>query len=148
VFDKMVGDCVIAHFGPPFFRKSRAAIARDAVLAAGEIQVFTAGLERLSRYRGLAARAKIKGLGVAAGVNLCSAAVGLFGPNHDFTIFSSGMNQTARLQSQAGFRETFVMASARDEMRRAGLAGGLRFEGPFEAEVKNVARPLRYFRLK
>ena len=32
--------------------------------------------------------------------------------------------------------------------RRVGtLASGLRFEGPFEAEAKNVAEPLRYYML-
>lgn len=147
VFDKMVGDCVIAHFGPPFFERSQAQNAREAALAALEIQAFTAGIGRLPKYRGLAASVKAKGLGVAAGINLCPAAVGLFGPNHDFTAFSSGMNQAARLQSKAGFREIFVMASAKDAMRQHGTDAGLAFEGPFETEAKNVARPLRYFRL-
>lgn len=146
-FDKMVGDCVIIHFGPPFYRASKAACAREAALAALEIQDFTASLGRLQRYRGLAATIKAKGLGVAAGINLCPAAVGLFGPNHDFTAFSSGMNQTARLQSKAGFRETLVMATAKEAIEKAGLAGGLRFEGPYETEAKNVAKPMRYYRL-
>ena len=147
-FDKMVGDCVIAHFGPPFFRESPAACARKAVLAALEIQGFTARLGNLPRYRGLAAKIKAKGLGVAAGINLCEAAVGLFGPNHDFTAFSSGMNQTARLQSKGTFRETLIMDSAKDALQKAGLARGLRFEGPYETEAKNVAKPLRYFKMK
>jgi len=146
-FDKMVGDCVIIHFGPPFFRESPAACARQAARAALEIQKFTARLGNLPRYRGLAAKIKAKGLGVAEGINLCPAAVGLFGPNHDFTAFSSGMNQTARLQSKAGFRETLVMDSAKDAIQKAGLAKGLRFEGPYETEAKNVAKPLKYFRL-
>lgn len=148
VFDKMVGDCVIALFGPPFYRRSPADCARAAAEAALEIQAFTAKMGRLPKYRGLARRIKARGLGVAAGINLCPAAVGLFGPNHDFTAFSSGMNQTARLQSKAGFRETAVMAPAVEALRRAGLARGLRFEGPFEAEAKNVAKPLRYFLMK
>jgi class 3 adenylate cyclase len=147
VFDKMVGDCVIIHFGPPFFRDSAAACAHKAALAALEIQAFTAGLGAMPRYKGLAGRIKAKGLGVAVGINLCPAAVGLFGPNQDFTAFSSGMNQAARLQSKAGFRETLVMASVKEALAKARLAGGLRFEGPFETEAKNVARPLRYFRL-
>ena len=147
VFDKMVGDCVIIHFGPPFFRQSPAKCAREAALAALEIQAFTARIDRLPRYRGLAAKVKAKGLGVAVGINLCPAAVGLFGPNHDFTAFSSGMNQAARLQSKAGFRESLVMASVKEAMQKAGLSSDLRFEGPFETEAKNVAEPLRYFRL-
>jgi len=147
VFDKMVGDCVIALFGPPFFRRSPAQCAREAALAALEIQAFTARMGKMPKYSGLAAKIKAKGLGVAAGINLCPAAVGLFGPNHDFTAFSSGMNQTARLQSKGGFRETLVMDSAKEALEKSGLARGLRFEGPFEAEAKNVAKPLRYFRM-
>ncbi|HNW45677.1 MAG TPA: adenylate/guanylate cyclase domain-containing protein [Elusimicrobiales bacterium] len=148
VFDKMVGDCVIALFGPPFFRQSPAQCARAAALAACEIQAFTARMGRMPKYRGLAAKIKAKGLGVAAGINLCPAAVGLFGPNHDFTAFSSGMNQTARLQSKGGFREMLAMESVKEALQRAGLAKGLRFTGPFEVEAKNVSKPLRYFRLK
>lgn len=148
VFDKMVGDCVIVHFGPPFYRSSPARCAREAALAALEIQAFTARLGSLPRYRGLAAKIKARGLGVAVGINLCPAAVGLFGPNHDFTAFSSGMNQTARLQSKAGFRESLIMAPALEALKKAGLVRGLRFEGPFEVEAKNVAEPLRYYRLK
>ena len=148
VFDKMVGDCVIALFGPPFYRKSPAECARAAADAALEIQAFTAKMGKMPKYRALAAKIKAKGLGVAAGVNLCPAAVGLFGPNQDFTAFSSGMNQTARLQSKAGFRETAVMSPVLEALKKARLAGGLKFEGPFEAEAKNVAKPLRYYLLK
>ncbi len=147
-FDKMVGDCVIAHFGPPFFDTSQTECVRRAATAALEIQDFTASLGRLARNRGLGAKAGLSGLGVAAGINLCPAAVGLFGPNHDFTAFSSGMNQTARLQSKAGFRETLIMAPARDALLRSGKASAFSFEGPYETEAKNVARPLRYYRLR
>ena len=147
VFDKMVGDCVIIHFGPPFYRGSDGHNARQALLAAREIQAFTKRLERDPRFRSLPRKAKLKGLGVAVGINLCPAAIGLFGPNQDFTAFSSGMNQAARLQSKAGFRETLVMESAVAAMRKSGSAKDMRFEGPFEVEVKNVAKPLRYYRL-
>jgi class 3 adenylate cyclase len=141
LFDKMVGDCVISHFGPPFHRMSRKELAQAALSAAFEIQAFTAKLGR-TEFKGIGEKAGLPGLGVAVGVNLCEAAVGLFGPNKDFTAFSSGMNQTARLQSQAGFRETLVMASVRD----AAGASFARFEGPREASVKNVAKPLRYYK--
>jgi class 3 adenylate cyclase len=147
VFDKMVGDCVIIHFGPPFYRGSDGQNARQALLAAREIQAFTKRLERDPRFCSLPRKAKLKGLGVAVGINLCPAAIGLFGPNQDFTAFSSGMNQAARLQSQAGFRETLAMESAVAAMRKAGQAKGMGFQGPFEVEVKNVAKPLRYYRL-
>ena len=148
VFDKMVGDCVIALFGPPFYRSTPVECAAAAVKTAREIQAFTARMGRMPKYRRLAAKIKAKGLGVGVGVNLCPAAVGLFGPNHDFTAFSSGMNQTARLQSKAGFREILLMAPAKEALEKARLAKGLHFAGPYETAAKNVAKPLRYFRLK
>ncbi len=145
VFDKMVGDCVIAHFGPPFYRSSRQERARAATAAAFEIQAFTKGLERNPEYKRLARKAGIPGLGVAVGVNLCPAAVGLYGPNRDLTAFSRGMNETARLQSHAGFREIAVMESVVKVLRKEGLAKGLAFEGPLTTQVKNVKRPLKYY---
>ena len=41
VFDKMVGDCVIGLFGPPFFKDDGTACAGAALKAAIEIQRFT-----------------------------------------------------------------------------------------------------------
>lgn len=148
VFDKMVGDCVIAHFGPPFFEEPAAQRALAALSSAFEIQAFTKGLESDPDFAPLAARAGLPGLGVAIGVNLCSAAVGLFGPNQDFTAFSRGMNETARLQSHAGFRETLAMESVREALRKSRQRHGYSFEGPREAKVKNVDKPLRYYLVK
>ena len=42
-------------------------------------------------------------LGVATGLNDCPASVGVFGPDRDYTAFSSGMNNTARLQGSLFF---------------------------------------------
>src|SRR5262249_42704090 len=50
VFDKMVGDCVIGLFGPPFFREPDTARARAALAAARAIAAFTASLEREAPY--------------------------------------------------------------------------------------------------
>ena len=89
-------------------------------------------------------------IGVAVGINLTPASVGLFGPNQDFTAFSSGMNQTARLQSLAGFREILLMDSARNAVVQANdpALRDATFEGPAESPVKNVAKPLRFYRVK
>jgi class 3 adenylate cyclase len=150
VFDKMVGDCVIGLFGPPFFRDSSAARASAAVSAALAIQRFTAGpmsahpeLVRLQELLG------VPGLGVAVGVNLAVSFCGLFGPNRAYTSFSTGMNQAARLQSLGGFRETLVMESAHRALVAApdGAPEGLAFGPLQETPVKNVAQPLRYRRL-
>ncbi|MBI3564259.1 MAG: adenylate/guanylate cyclase domain-containing protein [Elusimicrobia bacterium] len=147
-FDKMVGDCVIAHFGPPFYRDSAVRRARAALDAGFAIQDFTKSLEREPEFRALARKAGLPGLGVAVGVNLCPASVGLFGPNRDLTAFSRGMNETARLQAQAGFSELVVMEDTVAALRRGGQTRGLAFAGPFEAKVKNVGRPLRFFRVR
>ncbi len=147
VFDKMVGDCVIAHFGPPFFRRRKADNVLAAVRTALELQAFTVSLGRRKENAALIRKAKVPGFGVAVGIHLCKAAIGLFGPNQDYTAFSSGMNQTARLQSVAGFREILVMDAARKAIKtKKGL--GLTFDGPKSVKVKNVARPLRYFKLR
>jgi adenylate cyclase len=149
VFDKMVGDCVIGIFGPPFFRQDKRARIAAALKAGREILQFTVGLEADTELAPIASSGVVKGLGVAVGVNLCPASVGLFGPNQEYTAFSSGMNATARLQSLAGFREILIMDSAKEAL--GDLDPGLReasFEGPAESPVKNVAKPLRYFRVK
>ncbi len=150
VFDKMVGDCVIGLFGPPFFKNSLQARARDAVRAARDIQAFTASLGAREEVAALCERVKLPGLGVAVGVNLAHANCGLFGPNRQYTAFSSGMNQTARLQSLAGFRETLVMDSVHDTLKGSDepFFRGLRFGPLTETHVKNVAQPLRHYRLE
>lgn len=144
VFDKMVGDCIIAHYGPPFYRSSAAERARAAVKTAFEIQEFTKRLQQDREFAPLAKAAGLPGLGVAIGVNLCPAAVGLFGPNRDFTAFSRGMNETARLQSHAGFRQTLGMEPVAKALKGAR---GVRVDGPHEAAVKNVGKPLLYYKL-
>ncbi|WP_408887957.1 adenylate/guanylate cyclase domain-containing protein [Myxococcus faecalis] len=149
VFDKMVGDCVIGLFGPPFFKSSRRERAEAAVRAACDIQALTARLGAREEVAALCERVKLPGLGVAVGVNLAHVNCGLFGPNRQYTAFSSGMNQAARLQSLAGFRETLVMASARDVLvdSTEPFIQGLRFGALTETPVKNVAQPLRHHRL-
>ncbi len=151
VFDKMVGDCVIGLFGPPFFRGSRLERAEATVRAAMEIQAFTrqitAEVPEVERIRQVLGT---DGLGVAIGLNLAPAFCGLFGPNQDYTGFSTGMNQTARLQSLGGFRQTLVMASLKDAVAQseAPELQALTYGPLAESEVKNVSQPLRYYELR
>ena len=150
VFDKMVGDCIIGLFGPPFFQMDRCARAEALVRAARDMQRATAELSEDPEVRAMCERAGMEGLGVAVGLNLAPTLCGLFGPNQDYTGFSTGMNQTARLQSLAGFRQTLVMAPVREALEAStdptlrALAYGPLTETP----VKNVARPLRHHRLE
>jgi class 3 adenylate cyclase len=82
-------------------------------------------------------------LGVATGVNDCAASVGLFGPDQDYTAFSSGMNNTARLQGMAVRDEVLVMEPMKEVLERADL--GLRFGPRREGKAKNVAEPLVFY---
>jgi class 3 adenylate cyclase len=150
VFDKMVGDCVIGLFGPPFFKSSLPERAAAAITAAIEIQAFTRDKMSLHpEISRLSEILKVPGLGVAIGVNLAPTFCGLFGPNRQYMGFSTGMNQTARLQSLGSFRETLVMESAVKAI--AGLKdprlAALKFGAREETPVKNVAKPLGYHRL-
>jgi class 3 adenylate cyclase len=150
VFDKMVGDCIIGLWGPPFFSDTREQRAGNAVKAAIEIQRFTR--ETMSAHpevSRLSELLELPGLGVAIGVNLANSFCGLFGPNRNYTAFSTGMNQTARLQALGGFRETLVMQSVLDAIKTLGdpELDALRFGPIQETPVKNVAQPLRYAKL-
>ncbi|MFO0600533.1 MAG: adenylate/guanylate cyclase domain-containing protein [Myxococcaceae bacterium] len=150
VFDKMVGDCVIGLWGPPFFKDSPANRAAECLRAAIEIQRFTR--ETMSAHPEISRLSeilKMPGLGVAIGVNLTPSFCGLFGPNRNYTSFSTGMNQTARLQSLGSFRETLVMESAMKGIASLPDADlkALKFGPIVETPVKNVAQPLRYHKL-
>ena len=137
VFDKMVGDCVIGLWGPPFFEEDAATLCRHAAEAAIQIRDYTRTLNDgrvLPQLKDLDPR-----VGVATGLNFCPMFVGKFGPNENYTGFSSGMNNAARLQGVATCDEILCMdtfvAACRDPKR---------FGEECQAKVKNVADPLRY----
>jgi adenylate cyclase len=150
VFDKMVGDCVIGLWGPPFFKSTKQERAEQALLASIELQRFTR--ETMNAHPEMAKISEgtgMPGLGVAIGVNLAPSFVGLFGPNRNYTAFSTGMNQTARLQSLGTFRETLVMQVVKDAAQKSTNAQvrNIKFGPMRETHVKNVAHPLKYFQL-
>jgi len=137
VFDKMVGDCVIGLFGPPFYDMNPQQSCAAAARAAERIRDYTRALgaaEGLPQLENLDPP-----IGVATGLNYCPLFVGLFGPNEDFTGFSSGMNNTARLQGVATCDEILCMDSFVDTLDSAQAFGEER-----QAKVKNVADPLRF----
>lgn len=137
VFDKMVGDCVIGLFGPPFYEDSESDRLRRAIEAAVAIRTMTNKLPNVAGFEVL----RHEGLAVSTGVNLAPLFVGLFGPNENFTGFSSGMNNTSRLQGLAGRDEIVVMetALARLDGEHTFQFGELR-----EGKAKNVAEPLKF----
>ncbi len=136
-FDKMVGDCVIALFGPPFYEADPSSCLASAVACARAIREMT---NRLPEQAGFEALAK-GGVAVTAGVNLAPLFLGEFEPNEEFTGFSSGMNNTARLQGCGERNEILVMAESIPRLPQGHAFG---FGPERAAKVKNVAEPLRF----
>ena len=137
-FDKMVGDCIIALFGPPFYESSHKERLEAAIETSIALRTMTERLPDLEEF----AELREAGLGVSTGINLAPVCVGLFGPDGDFTGFSSGMNNTARLQGCARGGEILVM-----EESCAVLGAGYSkyaLGPPQETAVKNVTEPLRF----
>ena len=138
VFDKMVGDCIIGLFGPPFYDEGEGERLARAVECARDIRTMTNLLAERPQFR-----EKLEGEGVAVstGVNLAPLFVGQFGPNSNFTGFSSGMNNTARLQGCATKNEILVME---DAIKKLPENAGFEFGEERSAPVKNVAEPLKF----
>ena len=137
VFDKMVGDCIIAFWGPPFDDLSPQDACRRAADAARRIREFTHTLssgELIPELKGTDPPP-----GVATGLHFTPVCVGVFGPDADYTAFGSGMNNTARLQGVATRDEILCMQAFVDAYGDASAFGEAR-----EANVKNVAAPLRF----
>ncbi len=137
VFDKMVGDCVIGLFGPPFYDVSPKERLAAAMRTAVDIRAMTRDLPRRPEFSHL----REAGLAVSTGVNLAPLFVGQFGPSDNFTGFSSGMNNTARLQGCAGKDEILVMEEA---LAKLDPKAEFVFSEERNAKVKNVAEPLRF----
>lgn len=138
-FDKMVGDCVIGLFGPPFFDLDAKDACLAAIRAAREIERYTRELYREEALPELSEQAGQ--LGVATGINYCPMFVGRFGPNEDYTGFSSGMNNTARLQGVATLGEILCMDTV---VELVESSDDVVFGDWREAKVKNVAEPLKF----
>lgn len=137
VFDKMVGDCIIGLWGPPFDDWEGRRACAGAAEAAERIRDFT---RRLSTHAELPELRELDPPpGVATGLHYCSLYVGRIGPNEDFTGFGSGMNNAARLQGVAQRDEILCMEAFVREL------GELARFGPERSQaVKNVAAPLRF----
>ncbi|MDD3146999.1 MAG: adenylate/guanylate cyclase domain-containing protein [Candidatus Riflebacteria bacterium] len=143
--DKIVGDCLIFLFGPPFYEASPGDIVAKVLESARIIVDFTNEFLRSPENIDIQKHPDFEKFGVAIGVNFCPAVVGLIGPNDDLTAFSSGMNITARLQGLAKANQIL----ATEKVREIGLAAGKwQFIGPESAPVKNVEKPLVYYHVK
>lgn len=151
VFDKMVGDCIIALFGPPFFDKTKEEYTVAALKATYELLEFTISLEDDPEFSKIKTSNIVKGLGIATGINYAPLNVGLFGHHEEYTGFSSGMNNTARLQSVATFRETYIMEHLKEYVEsmkgKNAFADKMTFGDIQQASVKNVSEPLKYYKV-
>jgi len=134
VFDKMVGDCVIGLWGPPFFDLEPAEVCARALGAAKRIVEVTEGMQKRAGFANFN-----RPLTVSSGLNYCALLVGQIGPNDDYTAFSSGMNHTARLQGLAKPGEILALEAFIKELPDPDGFGELQ-----ESSAKNVSAPLRY----
>lgn len=140
--DKLVGDCVILLFGPPFYDQSPELIVENTLKSAAIIREFTAEFWSLPENSDIRNYKDFDKFGVAIGVNFCPAVVGLIGPNEDLTAFSSGMNITARLQGLAKAGQILVTERFHEIAIKNSDHS---FTGPDSAPVKNVEKPLIYY---
>ncbi len=137
VFDKMVGDCIIALFGPPLFDFDGREACRRALELAVRIRDITASFNDGSDLAAL--RGTDPPIGVSIGLHYGPVYVGTVGPNDNYTAFGSVMNNTARLQGLAKRDQILAM----DGFVTA-LAEPQRFGEEEAAPVKNVSEPLRF----
>lgn len=142
--DKVVGDCTIFLFGPPFYRDSKETIVRHLLQASKLIVKYTNDFLNLPENSDLVKHPNFKDFGVSIGVNLCPVVVGLIGPNEELTAFGSGMNNTARLQGIAGNNTILVSESVYDVAMKTGEWN---FSEPLFTKVKNVQEPLKHYKL-
>lgn len=153
VFDKMVGDCVIGLFGPPFFESTMEQRTENAIAASADI---VRGTIALGKEMGLEERiikaGVLDNLNTSNGIHCGPTSVGFFGPNEDYTGFSSAMNHSARLQGHASAGEVLVTSALLENLPGGPLGiapqDGLTvdFTGPWDIAVKNVSHPLEYYR--
>ena len=148
--DKMVGDCIIGLFGPPFYEMTKAECCMNAIKCGIAINEFTSALKGHPIIDKIRNSPLVPGLGVATGINFGAVMVGTVSPNMDYTAFGRDMNNCARLQGVARFQEVLVMSSMKDTIEQAGKLGEIDIEwGNTDREaVKNVEEPLEFFRVR
>jgi len=142
--DKLVGDCIILLFGPPFYQDTPDQIAKNVIKASEIVVQVTREVFNLPEFEDIRNYPDYSKFGVAIGANYCPAVVGLIGPNDDLTAFSSGMNITARLQGLAKADQILVTERLQDLIRPMNLWN---LDGPHSMPVKNVEKPLVYYQV-
>ncbi|MBF0546259.1 MAG: adenylate/guanylate cyclase domain-containing protein [Candidatus Riflebacteria bacterium] len=147
VLDKIVGDCILGLFGPPFNELPPGELARLTLKTAISIRNFTHDFLQWPENSDIRNSNFVQNFGVSFGVNLCSANIGLIGPNRNFTAFGSEINNTARLQGVAGSQQILLSKSIKEEIEKSGNQENWKFGNAESVQVKNVRDSLVYFRL-
>jgi class 3 adenylate cyclase len=141
--DKIIGDCVMILFGPPFYNSSKEEIVKHMLQASQQIVAFTRSFLESPQNADIRNHPDYKKFGVSIGINYCHCIVGLIGPNNDLTAFSSGVNITARLQGLAEANEILVTESVKNIATKS--SNNWQFSEKKSTKVKNVKEPLGYY---
>ncbi len=146
VYDKLVGDCVIGLFGPPWYEDPRREILAQLLACAREMIDATRSLpEEVPWIGGLLEKSGVPGLEVAIGLNFGPAFVGRMGADRSYTALSQTMNAAARLQGLAEGGEVIVPAwfEGQESISLQGFSVAERCA----SQVKGVERAIEYLRL-
>ena len=144
--DKIIGDCAMFLFGPPFYTSTKEEIVKHMLQASQIIVAFTKSFLESPQNADIRNHPDYKDFGVSIGINYAHCIVGLIGPNNDITAFSSGVNITARLQGIAKANEILVSESVKEIATNTPNSKWL-FSEKKSTKVKNVTEPLGYYSL-
>ena len=144
--DKIIGDCAMFLFGPPFYTSTKEEIVKHMLQASQIIVAFTKSFLESPQNADIKNHPDYKDFGVSIGINFAHCIVGLIGPNNDITAFSSGVNITARLQGIAEANEILVSESVKEIATNTPNRKWL-FSEKKSTKVKNVTKPLVYYSL-
>ena len=138
VLDKIIGDCALALFGPPFFADdhgSEAEAVRDYCARALETAIAVRDYTKTLKARGG------RELRAGIGLNVAPLAVGMMEVGDTYTGYGRGMNEAARLQDLADGDQILVSEGF---YRRVAERREWRFSNLRKKGVAGVKAPLPY----
>ncbi|MCO4780749.1 MAG: adenylate/guanylate cyclase domain-containing protein [Candidatus Cloacimonetes bacterium] len=143
VYDKLVGDCVIGIFGPPFFELSDKEVKEKTLQCAIDIAKMTLEYNEDPVIKDYIRTYNIDfKVSVSTGINFAPLFVGQLGPDKSYTGLSQGMNNTARLQGLAASNEVLFMKSMSNDLLDS--LSSYDVSQTRYTLVKNVKEPLEY----
>lgn len=143
--DKIIGDCVMFLFGPPFYDISQEQIVDNMLKGAVAIIEYTKEYLNSDENIEIKNHPDFRKFGVTIGINLCDSIVGQIGPNKNFTAFSSGINIASRIQHLAENNEIIVTEHVKEIATKSSTKW--KFSPKKQALVKNIEEPLPYYSL-